>query len=368
MDADQVPERDPGRGHWHVGVQGGGRRGALHRVRQQEEGRAGHRPPGRAPDPRRARVQEAGRRAGHPVRPVALPRVLHHRARRSAGRRRGGQHPPRPRDHRAGPRRPQGLSAGSPAVRAVCREQCLARPRGHRVQPHPRRCRPHRGTRAGQGDHRHRAPQADPRSGPGRDLGPPDHAAPAPALAMAAGMDPPVRPGRQARPPPPRPDHLRRHRRHPEEPAREHPDTQVGRSPTPPHDPQPEDEITLRDPSDLLATASQEDCRVEAVTGEVPVEVLGGPVAVLPGLDNEDRTLCLGEDEGSVEPRRPATDDDHVPDLLGSVCGGSRPRPPSPPAVAARSRGDHIQGSAGHHRRSGRPRVQSSSRAKREWT
>ena len=57
--------------------------------------------------------------------------------------------------------------------------------------------RPARSPGAGQGDHRHCAPQADPRSGPGRDLGPPDHAAPAPALAMAAGMDPPVRPGRR---------------------------------------------------------------------------------------------------------------------------------------------------------------------------
>jgi hypothetical protein len=37
-------------------------------------------PARRAPDPRRARrSKKQGRRAGHPVRPVALPRVLHHR-------------------------------------------------------------------------------------------------------------------------------------------------------------------------------------------------------------------------------------------------------------------------------------------------
>jgi hypothetical protein len=53
------------------------------------------------------------------------------------------------------------------------------------------------GARAGQGDHRHRAPQVDPRPRPGRVLRPTDHPAPAPRLALAAGLDPPVRPRRR---------------------------------------------------------------------------------------------------------------------------------------------------------------------------
>ncbi len=52
----------------------------------------------------------------------------------------------RARDHRTGPRPPQGLRAGAPAERAVRREQCQARPGGHLVQPHPNRRHPHRGT------------------------------------------------------------------------------------------------------------------------------------------------------------------------------------------------------------------------------
>jgi hypothetical protein len=41
--------------------------------------------------------------------------------------------------------RPQELRAGAPALREVHRERRLARARGHRVQPHPHRRRPHRG-------------------------------------------------------------------------------------------------------------------------------------------------------------------------------------------------------------------------------
>ena len=54
------------------------------------------------------------------------------------GHRRRGQDPPWSRGHRAGPRRPEGLRAGAPAVRGVHRQRGLAGARGHRVQPHPR--------------------------------------------------------------------------------------------------------------------------------------------------------------------------------------------------------------------------------------
>jgi hypothetical protein len=141
--------------------------------------RSGARPAGRAPDPGRARRSEEGRRAGHLVRHVALPRVLHHRPRRHGGHRRRGQDSPRTRHHRTGPRRPKELRTGAPALREVHRERRLARARGHRVQPHPRRRQPDRGAPARESDHRDGPSQADPRPRPGRVLRAPDHPAPA---------------------------------------------------------------------------------------------------------------------------------------------------------------------------------------------
>ncbi len=44
-------------------LHGGGGRDPLHRVRRPAQGQPGHRPTGRAPDPRRARREEQGRRA-----------------------------------------------------------------------------------------------------------------------------------------------------------------------------------------------------------------------------------------------------------------------------------------------------------------
>ena len=102
----------------------------------------------------------ARHRAGHPVRHLALPRLLHHHRPRRPGHRGRGQDPPRPRDHRAGPRRPEELRPGPPALGKVHRQRRLAGPGRHRVQPHPRRGHDQR-RRAGQGDHRHHPPQAD---------------------------------------------------------------------------------------------------------------------------------------------------------------------------------------------------------------
>ncbi len=71
---------------------------------------------------------------------LALPRLLHHQRPRGPEHGRGGQDPPRTRDHRAGPRRPQEQRPGAPSIREVPRQQRLARPGRHGVQPHPR-CR-----------------------------------------------------------------------------------------------------------------------------------------------------------------------------------------------------------------------------------
>ena len=52
------------------------------------------------------------------VRRVAVPRVLHHRRPDDPRHHRRGQDPPRSRDHRAGPRRPEELRPGAPALGA----------------------------------------------------------------------------------------------------------------------------------------------------------------------------------------------------------------------------------------------------------
>jgi hypothetical protein len=69
------------------------------------------------------------------VRRLPVSRGVHRQPRADVGRR---GHPPRPRDHRAGHRRPQGLRAGAPALRALQRQRCLAGLRSDRAQPHPR--------------------------------------------------------------------------------------------------------------------------------------------------------------------------------------------------------------------------------------
>ena len=104
-----------------------------------------------------------------------------------------GQDPPRARDHRAGPRRPEELRPGAPALGQVHRQRRLAGAGRHRVQPHPHRRHHHR-HRPGEGDHRHHPPQADHRPGPGGDLGPAGHLAPADRLALGNRVDPPVHP------------------------------------------------------------------------------------------------------------------------------------------------------------------------------
>ena len=125
---------------------------------------------------------EAGR-AADAVRHLPAPRVLHHHQQRSDGHRRSRQDPPRSRDHRASPRRPQSRAARAPALRGVHREQRLARPRRDRVQPHPNRWghrRPHRTAR--ESHDRDDPPHHRQRPGAAGAHRAPDHAAPARGL------------------------------------------------------------------------------------------------------------------------------------------------------------------------------------------
>ncbi len=125
------------------------------------------------------------RRAEHPVRHLALPRLLHHHRPRHRHRR---QDPPRPRHHRAGPRRPQELRPGPSALRAIRRECRLAGPGRHGLQPDPRRSHHHRPS-PGQSPHRDHPPHPDHRAGPHRLLSPPPEAAPTKGLALGTGME-----------------------------------------------------------------------------------------------------------------------------------------------------------------------------------
>ncbi len=142
--------------------------------------------PGRAQDPRPQPGEDG--QPGDVVRHLALSRVLHHH-RPGRGRHGGrGQDPPRPRDHRTGPRRPEARSAGAPALRQVHRQRRLARAGRHGVQPHPSSRDHHRpGTR--QGHHRHHPPQADRRARPSGVIGTQDHPAPPDRMALGDRLE-----------------------------------------------------------------------------------------------------------------------------------------------------------------------------------
>ena len=81
-------------------------------------------------------TKQVGRRGpGGPVHRLAVSRHLHQQPRRTRDRRVPA---PRARDRRAGHRRPQGRTAGAPALRAVPGQRRLARCGHDRVQPDPR--------------------------------------------------------------------------------------------------------------------------------------------------------------------------------------------------------------------------------------
>ena len=110
--------------------------------------------------------------------------------------RRRGQDPPPARDHRAGPRRPEELRAGAPALRGVHRQRRLAGARGDRVQPHPRRRHPDRApalARATTATIRRKLISVPARvATSARRM----HPAPADRLALGDRLDRAVRPGR----------------------------------------------------------------------------------------------------------------------------------------------------------------------------
>jgi hypothetical protein len=95
-----------------------------------------------------------------------------------SGHRHRRQGPPRARHHRAGPRRPEELRPGAPAVGEVHRQRRLAGPGRHGVQPHPRRRHPHRPTSPRESDDRDRAAHPGRCPGPGRELRPANRPAP----------------------------------------------------------------------------------------------------------------------------------------------------------------------------------------------
>src|SRR5699024_3090201 len=111
------------------------RRDHLHRLHLTQEGRAGHRPVDRAP--RQAPQPEVrARRAGGNVQRLPPPRRLHRRTTEHAG---GRDRPPRPRHHRAGPRRFEGRAPGARTLRSLHRQRRLGRAGSDGLQPHPRR-------------------------------------------------------------------------------------------------------------------------------------------------------------------------------------------------------------------------------------
>src|SRR5664279_4528706 len=179
--ADPVHRRNLRPSHPGVDLGRGGRRDPVHRVRRAEEGQPDPRAARRAPDPR----PQPPHRAGNPVRDLAVPRVLHHQ---HPGHRGRGQDPPRPRDHRTSPRRPEELRPGPPAIGEVHRERGLARPGGDGVQPDPRRSNPGRHLDS-QSNDRHDPPQARSRAGPDRVLGATPDTAPAHRVALGERVD-----------------------------------------------------------------------------------------------------------------------------------------------------------------------------------
>jgi len=136
------------------------------------------------------------RRSGDAVRHLALPRVLHHYRARDGRHRGRRQDSPRPRDHRAGPCRPEELSPRSPALSQLHRERGLAGAGRDGFQPDPggRDAGRHR---TGQVEDRDGPPQADHRASPPRVLGSTDHPAPPSGLAMGERLDPPVHPNKR---------------------------------------------------------------------------------------------------------------------------------------------------------------------------
>ena len=182
--------------HRGVDLPGRGRRDPLHRVRRAEDGAPGPGPARRAPHPRPQRRPEQGRRARHPVRRVALPRVLHHhRPRRPRHRRRR----PDP------PRTTRSSSRSTPTSRAPPWRTC---PPGSSPRTPPGSCSPSsRSTspappppstegdtatpprpEAGQGEHRDHPPHADRTSPPGSR--PPRAASPCTCPGTGPGKTP----------------------------------------------------------------------------------------------------------------------------------------------------------------------------------
>ena len=164
----------------------------------------------------------------HPVRHLALPRVLHHHRPRHHHRR---QDPPRPRHHRRDPRRPQGLRPGASALGTIQRQRRVAGAGRDGVQPHPRRRHHHR-PRVGASQDRHHPPDPDHGAGTDRVLGATPDPAPTTGLAMGTGVEHPV----QQSVSPTSPDHrLTQHSHQPldTKDPQEQPDTKVRSSPTP---------------------------------------------------------------------------------------------------------------------------------------
>ena len=115
------------------------------------------------------------------------------RGRIPSTRRDRGQDPPRTRDHRAGPRRPQELGPGPSAVKIVPGECRVAGARRHRVQPDPGGGNPVRAT-TGEGDHRHDPAHPDRCPRQDRLLSTNDDPAPTDRMALANQLDRTVHP------------------------------------------------------------------------------------------------------------------------------------------------------------------------------
>src|SRR5664279_1729771 len=127
------------------------------------------------------------------IRHLALSRILYHHRPRPAGHSGRGQDPPRPRNHRTGPRRPEELHPGPPAIGEVQGQRGLASPGRHCVQPDSRRSERRRNI-TDQSDHSHHPPQTDHHPCPDRVLGQTAETAPTHRLALARLMDRAVHP------------------------------------------------------------------------------------------------------------------------------------------------------------------------------